>query len=76
MAPAFRKTCANGCSNPSSHTKDAGKGTGLGLSLTADILTRHGGAIEVESEIGAFTEMRLRLPLQPSAHRELVANED
>ena len=57
-------------------TKDAGKGTGLGLSLTADILTRHGGAIEVESEIGAFTEMRLRLPLQPSAHRELVANED
>ncbi len=57
-------------------TKDAGKGTGLGLSLTADILTRHGGAIEVDSELGDFTEMRLRLPLQPSAHRELVANED
>ena len=57
-------------------TKDAGKGTGLGLSLTADILTRHGGTIEVDSELGAFTEMRLRLPLQPSANRELVANED
>ena len=57
-------------------TKDAGKGTGLGLSLTADILTRHGGAVEVDSELGAYTEMRLRLPLQPSAHRELVANED
>ena len=57
-------------------TKDAGKGTGLGLSLTADIFTRHRGAIEVDSELGAYTEMRLRLPLQPSAHRELVANED
>ena len=57
-------------------TKDAGKGTGLGLSLTVDIFTRHGGAIEVDSELGAFTEMRLRLPLQPSAHRERVANED
>ena len=57
-------------------TKDAGKGTGLGLSLTADIFTRHGGAIEVDSELGAYTEMRLRLPLEPSAHRELVANED
>ena len=30
-------------------TKDAGKGTGLGLSLTIDILTRHGGSINVES---------------------------
>ncbi len=57
-------------------TKDAGKGTGLGLSLTVDILTRHGGSVEVDSELGAYTEMRLRLPLQPSAHRELVANED
>ncbi|MCZ0945084.1 MAG: ATP-binding protein, partial [Gammaproteobacteria bacterium] len=57
-------------------TKDAGKGTGLGLSLAVDIFTRHGGALEVDSELGAYTEMRLRLPLQPSAHRELVANED
>ncbi len=56
-------------------TKDAGRGTGLGLSLTADIFTRHGGSIEVSSELGAFTEMRLRLPLQPSAHREPAAGE-
>ena len=56
-------------------TKDAGKGTGLGLSLTMDILTRHGGAIELDSELGAYTEMRLRLPLQPSAHREPAAEE-
>ena len=47
-------------------TKDTGKGTGLGLSLTADIVTRHGGHIEVDSEVGLFTEFRIRLPLAPT----------
>ncbi|MYD96968.1 MAG: HAMP domain-containing protein [Gammaproteobacteria bacterium] len=47
-------------------TKDTGKGTGLGLSLTADIVARHGGAIEVDSEVGTFTEFRIRLPLEPT----------
>ena len=47
-------------------TKDTGKGTGLGLSLTADIITRHGGHIDVESEVGVFTEFRIRLPLEPT----------
>ena len=46
-------------------TKDTGKGTGLGLSLTVDIVTRHGGHIEVDSEVGVFTEFRIRLPLAP-----------
>ncbi len=47
-------------------TKDTGKGTGLGLSLTADIIARHGGRIEVDSEVGEFTEFRIRLPLEPT----------
>ena len=47
-------------------TKDTGKGTGLGLSLTADIITRHGGHIDVDSEVGVFTEFRIRLPLEPT----------
>ena len=47
-------------------TKDTGKGTGLGLSLTADIIARHGGGIEVDSEVGTFTEFRIRLPLEPT----------
>ena len=44
-------------------TKPAGKGTGLGLSLSHDVVVKqHGGAIEVETEPGAFTEFRIILP--------------
>jgi signal transduction histidine kinase len=45
-------------------TKAPGEGTGLGLSLTMDILARHGGAISLDTEAGAFTEMRIVLPLR------------
>ena len=55
-------------------TKDAGKGTGLGLSLTIDILTRHGGSINVESVPGEFAEMRIRLPENPGALRDRGAD--
>ena len=51
-------------------TKDTGKGTGLGLSLTADIITRHGGSIKVESVLGEFAEIRIRLPLHPEVPRD------
>ena len=51
-------------------TKETGKGTGLGLSLTADIVTRHGGSINVESMLGEFAEIRIRLPLHPGALRD------
>jgi len=44
-------------------TKPTGEGTGLGLSISYDIITQqHGGAIEVESEPGQFTEFTVRLP--------------
>ena len=46
-------------------TRKPGEGTGLGLSLTMDILTRHGGAIHLDTEEGVFTEMRVILPLEP-----------
>ena len=48
-------------------TKEPGKGTGLGLSLTTDILVRHGGSIQVDTEEGQYTEMRIVLPLEPPA---------
>src|SRR5271166_3804073 len=41
-------------------TKPAGEGTGLGLSISHDIIVkRHGGSIEVESQPGEFTEIRV-----------------
>ncbi len=44
-------------------TKPTGEGTGLGLSISYDIVTRgHGGGIDVESRVGAFTEFIVRLP--------------
>jgi signal transduction histidine kinase len=44
-------------------TKPTGEGTGLGLSISYDIVTHeHGGTIEVDSEVGAFTEFTIRLP--------------
>ena len=48
-------------------TKPAGKGTGLGLAMSADIVREHGGAIEVNTEPGGFTEMVIDLPLHPPA---------
>jgi signal transduction histidine kinase len=44
-------------------TKPTGEGTGLGLSISYEIVTQeHGGAITVDSRVGAFTEFAIRLP--------------
>jgi two-component system NtrC family sensor kinase len=44
-------------------TKEPGKGTGLGLSISYDIIRKHKGRIEVESEVGKGTTFRIFLPL-------------
>jgi len=49
--------------NPFFTTKPAGEGTGLGLSMTHDIIVKqHGGRIDVETELGQFTEFIVVLP--------------
>ncbi|SYZ71907.1 putative Histidine kinase [Candidatus Zixiibacteriota bacterium] len=64
----------NGCGIPKENlskifeafftTKAVGKGTGLGLSLTYDIIKKHKGRIDVESEPGKGTEFIITLPLE------------
>jgi PAS domain S-box-containing protein len=44
-------------------TKGVGKGTGLGLSLVFEIVQKHQGRIDLESEIGKGTTLTLHLPL-------------
>jgi signal transduction histidine kinase len=49
--------------NPFFTTKPTGEGTGLGLSMTHDIIVKqHGGQIDVETELGSFTEFIMTLP--------------
>jgi len=45
-------------------TKPVGKGTGLGLSLSNSIVQKHGGRIELRSELGKGTVFRVVLPMQ------------
>jgi two-component system NtrC family sensor kinase len=63
----------SGCGIPPEHltkildpfftTKD--KGTGLGLSVVYGIVERHNGRLEIDSEVGRGTTVRIRLPLVP-----------
>lgn len=44
-------------------TKPVGTGTGLGMSVTYDIITKHGGRLDIDSTVGRGTCMRIRLPV-------------
>ena len=49
--------------NPFFTTKPAGEGTGLGLSISHDIIIKqHGGSIEVDTQPGEYTEIKITLP--------------
>ena len=47
-------------------TKEVGKGTGQGLALAhAVIVSKHGGQIDIQSEVDQGTTFTIRLPLEP-----------
>ncbi len=54
-------------------TKDASKGTGLGLSIAYGIVSKHGGTISVESEVGVGTTFTIRFPVTPEFARRAYA---
>ncbi len=46
-------------------TKSVGKGTGLGLSISYQIVVeRHGGTLDCQSEPGAGTQFRIKIPIR------------
>lgn len=47
---------------PFTTTKEEGKGVGLGLAISHAIVDRHGGTIEVKSEVGRGTTFTITLP--------------
>ncbi|HJV37054.1 sensor histidine kinase, partial [Geomonas sp.] len=68
----FVRVADNGCGIPEANlakifdpffsTKE-NKGTGLGLSVSYGIIEKHGGAIDVQSELGRGTIFTIKLPI-------------
>jgi len=48
------------------------EGTGLGLMIVQRIVREHGGTLDVESDIGRGTTVRLKLPLTEKRTRLLA----
>ncbi|ABF41604.1 periplasmic sensor signal transduction histidine kinase [Candidatus Koribacter versatilis Ellin345] len=59
-------------------TKDTGKGVGLGLAISHNIVERHNGRIEVDSQVGRGTTFNVYLPLSDESYEfsPAAANQD
>jgi two-component system cell cycle sensor histidine kinase/response regulator CckA len=54
-------------------TKGIGKGTGLGLATVHGIVTRNGGSVTVDSEVGKGTSFRVYFPRADAAEHVVAA---
>lgn len=55
-------------------TRPPDEGTGLGLSIAFDIVQEHGGALEVESQLGVGSRFSVKLPIEADALRPGMAD--
>jgi len=60
----IKKENINKLFEPFFTTKPVGQGTGLGLSLSYGIIQKHGGHIDVQSEINKGTKFTITLPIK------------
>ena len=58
-------------SEPFYSARPNGDGTGLGLSMVYGFVAQSGGSMQIESELGAGTQIILRFPIHQSASAEL-----
>lgn len=56
-------------------TKEVGRGTGQGLAIAREVVTKHGGDIVVESEVGRGSTFRITLPLRDREEPERPLHE-
>ncbi len=61
--PGIAAGCVQQIFDPFFTTKSIGKGTGLGLAISYQIVAKHQGKIEVNSQIGQGTEFVITLPV-------------
>ncbi len=61
--PGIEAATASHIFDPFFTTKSSGKGTGLGLAISHQIVAKHQGKIEVNSQIGEGTEFVITLPI-------------
>ena len=55
-------------------TKEEDKGTGLGLAICRRAVQQHGGTIDISSEVGRGTTVRIALPVGNGANADRPAN--
>ncbi|GIX22702.1 MAG: hypothetical protein KatS3mg121_1485 [Gammaproteobacteria bacterium] len=58
-------------------TKEVGKGTGQGLAIAYSVVVdKHGGRIDVDSEVGRGTTFRIRIPLRAESTKQMPRRAD